>query len=158
MVESFDAGLEFLYAEHAEEVREAMNGFIAAMLLAVRCSNGIFCSHSLPSPRKLAEFDTGVIDRVMTDEDLALGGSAYRMVWGRRHTQKLADELAEAWGVKIFVMGHQPADMGFEVEGETMLVLNSDHEHGVALPIDLGEDYTRDELVERIVRLNGVVL
>lgn len=158
VVDTFDAGLEFLYHEHADEVRTAMNEFLAAMLLAVRCPNGVFCSHSLPGPRKLEQFDPTVIERVPTAEELASGGSAYLMVWGRGHTQKLADELAKAWDAKVFVMGHQPAEMGYEVEGETMLVLNSDHEHGVALPIDLGREYTRDELVDEIVPLNSVVL
>ncbi|MFW6059980.1 MAG: metallophosphoesterase [Phycisphaeraceae bacterium] len=158
VVESFDAGLEFLYHERHEDVRAALHGFIAAMLLAVRCPNGVFCSHSLPGPRKLEKFDPSVIDRVPTPDDLAMGGSAYLLVWGRRHTQKLADELAAAWKTKLFVMGHQPTEMGYELEGETMLVLNSDHEHGVALPIDLGREYTRDELVEAIVPLNSVVL
>lgn len=156
VVESFDAGLEFLYHEHADEVRAAMNQFIAAMPLAVRGANGVFCSHSLPSPRKLESFDASVLDRVPTAEDLA--GAVYDMVWGRNHTQKLADELAERWGVKVFVMGHQPAEMGYAAEGETMLVLNSDHEHGVGLPIDLVREHTRDELIERIVPLNSIVL
>jgi len=158
VVEAFDAGVDFLYADDADEVRAAMNAFIESMLLAVRCENGVFCSHSLPSPRNIERFDLDVINRVPTEDDLAISGSAYDMVWGRHHTQKLADELAEAWGAQVFVMGHQPAEMGYEEEGESMLVINSDHDHGMALPIELGERYTRDELVERLVPLNGVVL
>src|SRR5690606_37420306 len=113
---------------------------------------------SLPAPRKIDVFDPGVLDRLLTEEDLQAGGSAHLMVWGRHHTQKVADELGEAWGVNLFVMGHQPAEMGYETEGQTMLVLASDHEHGVALPIDLGRTYTRDELVRQIVPLAAVVL
>ena len=158
VVETFDAGIDFIYHEYADDVRAAMNELIAAMLLAVRCPGGVFCSHSLPSPRKLEQFDRTVIDRVPTATDLALNGSAYLMVWGRNHTQKLADELAAAWGAATFVMGHQPTDGGYELAGETMLVLSSDHDHGVALPIDLAGDGTRDALVERIVPLNSIVL
>lgn len=158
VVESFDAGLEFLYADDTEAVRQAMNQFIAAMPLAVRCGNGVFCSHSLPSPRKLEKFDKTVLDRVLNPTDLDLGGAAYQMVWGRHHTQRLADELAEAWNASTFIMGHQPAEMGYDIAGETMLVLSSDHDHGVALPIDLARSYTRDELVDQIIPLNSVVL
>ena len=158
VVEAFDGGVEFLYGNGADEVTEAMNRYIRSLRLAVRCANGVFCSHSLPSPRKIEVFDKSVIDREPTDEDLALGGHAYLMVWGRHHNQKIADELAEAWNTKVFVMGHQPADMGYEIEDETMLILASDHGHGVALPIDLAKSYDRDDLVEQIVPLASVVL
>lgn len=80
------------------------------------------------------------------------------MVWGRSHTQEVADHLAAAWGVRLFVMGHQPADEGHLAEGDTMLVLASNHAHGVALPLDLSRTYTRDELVERLLPLAGVVV
>ncbi|MEX0654933.1 MAG: metallophosphoesterase [Phycisphaeraceae bacterium] len=158
VVEAFDQGVDFLYGDDADAVREAMNQYVRSMPLAIRCANGVFCSHSLPSPRKIETFDKSVLDRVPTDEDLAIDGPGYLMVWGRHHTQKVADELAEAWNAKVFVMGHQPADMGYEVEGDTMLVLNSDHEHGVALPINLAKTYTRDDLVMQIVPLAAVTL
>lgn len=158
VVEAFDAGIEFLYPEHVDEVTEAMHTFIRSLLLAVRCGNGVFCSHSLPSPRKIDAFDKSVLDRVPTQADLAVDGSGYLMVWGRHHTQKIADELAEAWGVKVFVMGHQPAEMGYEAEGDSILILASDHDHGMALPIDLAKGYTRDELEEALVPLAGVRL
>lgn len=162
-VDAFDAGIDFLYDDRADDVREAMNAMIRSLPLAVRCANGVMCCHSLPAPRKIDTFDKTVLDRVPTDADLSAadgGGHAYHMVWGRHHTQKVADELAEAWGIEggVFVMGHQPAEMGYETQGQTMLILASNHAHGVALPIDLGRRYTRDELVEEIVPLAAVVL
>lgn len=158
VVDTFNDGVEFIYADQAKQVNDAMIEFIKSLVLAVRCPNGIFCSHSLPGPRQLAIFDTTVIDRVPTDEDLVLGGSAYSMVWGRNHTQDLADVLAEIWETKLFVMGHQPADMGYELQGDTMLIINSDNEHGMALPIDLSMEYTRDDLVENLIPLASIVL
>jgi hypothetical protein len=158
VVQAFNAGLEFLYGDEMERVHDAMVAFIRTLLLGVRCANGVFCSHSLPSPRKLERFDARVIERVPTEADLAVDGAGYLMVWGRNHTQELADALGRAWGAKVFVMGHQPAEMGYEVEGESMIVLASDHSHGVALPMDLSRAYERDELVEQIVPLAAVVL
>jgi hypothetical protein len=158
VVKAFNDGVDFLYAEDADAVRAAMGRYIQSLLLAVRCPYGILCTHSLPSPRKLEEFDPGVIDRVPTEADLAINGSAYNLVWGRRHTQALADELSEAWGVEQFVMGHQPAEMGHEVEGDSMIVLNSDHDHGVLLPMDLTRPYRLYDLVGQIVPLAAVVL
>ncbi|MEX0887747.1 MAG: metallophosphoesterase, partial [Phycisphaeraceae bacterium] len=158
VVEAFDAGVDFLYDDRADDVRDAMARLIRAMPLAVRCPNGVMCCHSLPAPRKLERFDKTVLDRELTDDDRAGDGPASLMVWGRNHTQKVADELGEAWGAKLFVMGHQPADYGYEVEGETMIVLASDHEHGVALPIDLARATTRDELVMEVLPLGAVLM
>src|SRR5690606_9458898 len=130
VVEAFNAGLDFLYGDDAPAVNDAMKRFIAAMPLAARCPNGVFCCHSLPSPRQIEKFDKTVLSRTLQEADLQTGGSAYLMVWGRHHSQKIADELAQAWNTQLFVMGHQPADMGYETQGQTMLVLASDHEHG----------------------------
>lgn len=157
VVEAFDAGVEFLFDDRADEVRAAMNGFIRSMPLAVTCPNGVFCCHSLPSPRRMRSFDATVINRLPTDNDLGPNGSANLMVWGRNHSQQVADELGEAWGAKLFVMGHQPAEMGYEIEGNSMLVLASDHDHGMVLPIDLSRSYGLDDLVGQIVPLAAVV-
>ncbi len=157
-VESFDGGLEYLYGNKSGAVREAMNGYIRSLLLAVRCANGLFASHSLPSNSRIRWFDPTVIDRVPTDEDLGLKGHVYFMVWGRNQTQETADALAKAWGCKQFLLGHQPAEMGYEPQGDTMLILASDHSHGVALPIDLARAYDQEQLIGDIVPLASVML
>ncbi len=158
VVEAFDAGLDWVFGEDADEIRAAIRAFVESMPLAVRCANGILCAHSLPSPRKLSEFDPSVLHRKPTEADYSNpNGSAHLLVWGRNLTQKLADELAEHWGVKLFVLGHQHADMGYEECGQTMLIINSDHAHGVVVPIDLSRDYTRDELLESILPLAAVL-
>ncbi len=158
VVRAFNAGVEYLYGDDAETVNRAIGQFIRSFMLAVRCANGIFCCHSLPSPRHLPDFDTTVIDRIPTEADLKHHGHAYRMVWGRNHTQELADTLAAAWNCRLFVMGHQPAEMGYELEGDSMIVLASDHDHGAAIPISLDQRHSRDALVENILPLAGVSL
>ena len=156
-VESFDEGLDFIFDEAADAVRQAMGRFVRSMLLAVRCANGVFCSHSLPSPRSLDTFDPTIIERLPREEELLYNGSAYSMVWGRNHTEALAEDLAEDWRVRLFVMGHQPVDFGYELEGDSMLILGSDTDHGAALPIDLSKTYPdRAALVDEIVPLASV--
>lgn len=157
-VESFDEGLDFMYGQDADAVRQAMNAYLVSLPLAVRCANGVFISHSLPSNSRAKRFDTTVIDRVPTHEELLEKGDAYYMVWGRNQKQETADALAEAWGCRQFVLGHQPADMGFEPQGDNMLILASDHSHGVALPIDLSQSYDQEQLIEAIIPLASVVL
>ena len=158
VVAAFNQGIQFIYSDRADEVAQALSTFIRSLLLAVRCPNGIFCSHSVPSPRALKRFDHTVIDRVPTDEDLAPQGSAYDMVWGRNHTDELADQLAGQWEVEYFVMGHQPAEMGYEIETHRMLVLASDHSHGTVLPISTSRSYDMDAMVRQLVPLASVVL
>ncbi len=157
-VECFNEGVEFLYGDDAPAVLTAMNTFIRSYPVAIRCANGVFISHSLPGIRQLDTFDPSVIDREPTDEDMRRGGSVYSMVWGRNHPEDVAEELGEEWDVRVFVMGHQPADMGFERQAESMLILASDHEHGMALPMRLNKTYTRDELVGELVPLASVVV
>jgi len=158
VVQQFEEGVGFLYHQRADDVMAAVDRYVESLLLGVRCANGIFVAHSLPAPRKLADFDPAVVDRVPKDEDLAEGGSAHMMVWGRRHTDALADQLAEAWGVGQFVLGHQPVDMGYDTLGRRILIINSDDNHGVALPIDLAKTYDQDALCEIVMPLNAVSL
>lgn len=158
VVAAFDRGVDYIYGEQADDVRHAMNTFIRSFLLAVRCDNGIFCAHSLPSPRKIDQFDPTILDRVPTDDDLASHGSVSLMIWGRHHNDKIADELAEKLNAELFILGHQPAEMGYELEGERIIILSSDHNHGVAIPIDLSRTYDQESIVEIIRPLNSVKL
>ena len=79
------------------------------------------------------------------------------MVWGRKHDDELADALARAWDVKVFVLGHQPAEMGYEVEGERIVIINSDHEHGMALPIELDREYDQQAIIDALLPLAAVI-
>lgn len=153
-VEAFDHGLDFVFDEEADGVRDAIREYVESLPLAVRCENGVMVAHSLPSSRKRAHFDPTVLSRVPTEVDMAgPRGSAHLMVWGRAHAQNWADDLAAFWKVDTFVLGHQHADMGYDCVGETMLILNSDHQHGVVLPVDLSADYDRDELAGSVYPL-----
>lgn len=157
-VDAFNEGMSYVFGEQEPMVAESLHKFVRAMPLAVQCANGVFCSHSLPSPSRLKVFDPEVLDRVPSDDDMhGPEGSAYLLVWGRSMQQAVADKLAEQWGTEVFVVGHQPADYGFEAIDDSILVINSDDQAGRALPIDLSKKYTRDKLVDRIVTLSGVV-
>jgi hypothetical protein len=50
----------------------------------------------------------------------------------------------------VLITGHQPQDTGFAVNGDRHLIIASDHNQGVFLPLDLAEHYTMDDLVGRI--------
>ena len=55
-----------------------------------------------------------------------------------------------------FIIGHQPQESGYAVLFDRMIILASDHNHGVFLPVDCRKKYTVDQLVERIRPYNAV--
>jgi hypothetical protein len=77
VIKGFDAGLEFMFGDAAQAVRQAIAGYVRSLPLAVVCPRGILCSHSLPSMHYLETFDATILDRVPNDRDLAPGGPAY---------------------------------------------------------------------------------
>ena len=59
--------------------------------------------------------------------------------------------------VDYFICGHQPQDMGYEVLHDRMIILASEHNHGVFLPFDLSKKLTLEKLVGNIRPFAGVV-
>ena len=158
VVDAFDLGVEYLYGDAAAEVQHAVEDYVRSLPLAVRCANRLMISHSLPSPRRIESFDKTILDRPLTDEDYLNKASAYDMVWGRYQNATVTAELAEAWDVDAFIIGHQPAEMGYETLAENTLIIASDHAHGVALSLDLARHYRRDDLIHGIRALAGVTV
>ena len=160
VTEAFDAGLNFLYGEHVDAVRVAMHAYLDALPLAVRTrpdgARGVLMTHSLPSPKHIDDFDPSVLDREPRAEDFTPAGSAYRLVWGRYHNAKITAELADTLAADVLLVGHQPADMGYEPFGDEGLILAADHGHGQILPLDTGATVTRDGLMDALVPLAAV--
>ena len=151
--EAFDNGVNFIYGDRADEVRTALRTFIRSYPLAVRAPRGILFVHSLPGERQIDKFDPTVLDREPTDADLEAGGSGYMLCWGRYQSQELCDKLAEKLKVQLFITGHQPAEMGYEMMTRSLMILASNHEHGMVLPIDLSKRYDMDKVMESLIPL-----
>jgi hypothetical protein len=150
-VQLFNDALDYVFGDDTVDVAGAINGFIRAMpiaLLSDGCAGegGVLCAHSLPMETMMRHFDLDLIDRDLTEEDYqAPHGSAYLMVWGRRHTVEQVEQLAERWGVKLFCLGHEHAETGIEMRGPRLLILNTDHERATVLPVDLAAVPTAEE-------------
>lgn len=159
VVDAFNAGVEQVYADAAGEVQDAVGEFIRSMPLALVSrgeGGGVLCAHSLPGPEVMERFDPGVLDRPLTEEDYTpRRGSAHLMVWGRGQTPEQLLRLAQAWDVSLFVLGHQKAETGAMALPPNAVVLNSDHERGVALSIDLAAPPTAEEAVWSTTPLAG---
>jgi hypothetical protein len=137
----FDAGLEWVFGDEAEVAADAIGVFVRSMPLAVRCENGVMLSHSLPSAAQMQHFDLGVLDRDLVDDDFdGPIGAAYSMTWGRNHPPEHLEALARAWGAKLFIVGHAHASAGVDFRPPNLVILNTDHEQGRVLEIDLSAD------------------
>ncbi len=156
-VELFNDGLEFVFGDAWEEVAQAIGRFIRVMPLAARSASGLLCAHSLPAPRKLSAFDPSILDRELAEQDFrSPDGSAYVMVWGRGWGDHEVRTLAERWSTKLFCVGHEHVPNGIAMRGSQAIILNSDHEMGTVIPIDLAALPTAEKAMFMAVRLGGL--
>ena len=156
-VDFLRAGVEKAYGQYAGGVCNAMHEYLLSEPLAARLPNRIMLSHSLPSPGKMSLFDPQVLQKSRLDDaDLQREGSAYLMLWGRRHEPEQLAKLGNDWDVDLFVVGHQPQEMGFSITNPRQLILSSDNNHGCCLLIDLNTSYTVETLAKNVVKLAGV--
>lgn len=152
----FEAGVAQEYGAGADRVLEAICALILSYPVAGRTANRVFLAHSLPSPLMLPVFDPRVLARDLTPEDLSERGSAHMMVWGRYHTPAALTVLAELLDVDFFICGHQPQESGYAVVDDRMIILASEHNHGVFLPFDLGKPVVVEKMIAGIRPFAGV--
>jgi hypothetical protein len=151
------SAMKRFYGELTEKVDLAMRRFLFSEPLAVRCENGLWISHSLPDNRSVDAFDAKVLERELRMDDIVRGNSAYSLLWGRGQNQATVDKMAELLGAGIVVTGHQPQDTGWKQTHRNMLIISSEHNHGVLLCVDLGRSYTIEELAGAVVPLAGII-
>jgi hypothetical protein len=155
--EAFTAGVKRDFGEHADAVNFSIGEFLLSLPLAVRCPHGLFFCHSMPTDAQIAEFDFTVFDRDLTGRDFQRKtGPVYQLIWGRNMTPPTVVTFAEKVDTKIVITGHQPQDNGYAVNGDQHLIVASDHNQGVFLPIDLDKPYEMPELVDRIQKFVAI--
>ncbi|MFQ6048197.1 MAG: metallophosphoesterase [Phycisphaerae bacterium] len=156
VLEAFEAGVAEIYGPAAESVLQAINEFILSLPLAVRTPNRIFLVHTLPDDRYIPTFDVGIFDRPLSRADLGEGGGAYQLVSGRTRKPENIQYLAEKLQVDCFIVGHQHQEQGYALVHDRVIVLASDHNHGVFLPFDLARGYRPAELVRNVRKFVSV--
>lgn len=159
-VEAFNAGIDQEFAHDpagAQEVRAAVKEFVLSMPIALRasCPQGdILCAHSLPGPGMMDRFDTSILTRDLTDQDYEPRvGSAHLMTWGRGYDHEQLEDLTERWGINLFILGHEHADNGYALVEPNAIVLNTDHDKGVYLPIDLDHQPSLTQCATNLVHI-----
>jgi hypothetical protein len=156
--EAFNAGVKRDFGEHATSVTVAITEYLLSLPLAVRCPNGLFFCHSLPRDDQIASFDFTVFDRTPLEpaDYKRRTGPVYQLIWGRHVTPTGVAAFAEQMQASLIVTGHQPQDFGYAVNGDQHLIIASDHNQGVFLPLELSATYTVNDLVERLQKFVAI--
>jgi len=161
-VDVFNDAVAYVFGDDGPRVLEAVGRFVYSMPIALRChclrgdghAMDILCAHSLPGPAMMNRFDPTLLSRQLTAEDYEpRTGSAHQMIWGRGYDSEQLEDLVERWGVNLFILGHEKADNGISLVPPNAVVLASDHERGVYLPIDLSDPPRLDQCPDRVVPL-----
>jgi hypothetical protein len=157
--EAFNAGVKRDFPQGGTNATVAITEFLLSLPLGIRAPNGMIFTHSMPTDEQINTFDFTVFDRPLTGPDYKRRvGPVYQLIWGRHMSPAGVELFLEKMNADMIVTGHQPQEMGFAVNGEKHLIIASDHNQGVYLPIDLATRYTVDELVERLVKFVGLEL
>jgi len=155
--EAFNAGVKRDFGDRATMVTVAITEFLLTLPLAIRCPNGLFFCHSLPTDDQIRNFDFTVFDRDLVPADYRRRvGPVYQLIWGRNVTPAGAELFAQQVNAKLLITGHQPQDSGYFINGDKHLIIASDHNQGVLIPLDLGEEYDMPGVVRRIQKFVAI--
>lgn len=179
-VAAFDEGVNVSFHERAEEVREAIKRFIRSMPLGLmvylprsagsaagrglaargrqdECDHDVvLCAHSVPSPHLWGTFDAEILRRELVDDDyLPRTGACHQMTWGRGLSPENVAEVHETLKVNGLILGHEKAENGYIDLGERSIILNSDHERGAYLELDMNVVWPDSGLSRFARRLDG---
>ncbi len=124
---AFANGMRHDYGNMAESVRAAMLYYLETCPLALRISDHIFFSHSIPDQldQRDRPFDETIFYRTLDPgSDLIRDGSVYRLVWGRDYRQENADIFAKIVGAEILICGHEPCMDGFKFPNSRQVIID----------------------------------
>jgi hypothetical protein len=140
--EAFNAGVSRDFGDRHGLVQAAISEFLLSFPLGIRCPNGVFFCHSLPTDPEIPTFDFTVFNRPLTGADYRRRvGPVYQLIWGRKTSADGAAKFAEKVGANVLVTGHQPQENGFLANGPHHLIIASEHNQGVMLKLKLTETY-----------------
>lgn len=155
--EAFNAGVKRDFGSSTMIAQAAMTEFLLSFPLAVRTPGGLFISHSLPTDEQIPSFDFTVFDRALKPQDYQRRfGPVYQLIWGRKTTPAAAAQFADKVGARILITGHQPQETGYFPNGSRHLIIASDHNQGVYLPLKTDVQYEINDLVDRLQKFVGI--
>ncbi len=151
---AFRFGLQAMYGEATEEVRQAYLPFLKTCPLAIRVPEGVFISHTVPDSVDARGFDASLFERETNDDDLAERSALFSLVWGRDFRQQNADAFAELVDARVMIHGHEPCRGGYAAPNSRQVILDCCGPRACYLMLPVGQRLTQKEIVQRIQRLH----
>jgi hypothetical protein len=121
----FRQGVGTAYGARAAEIYGVYLELFNVIPVAVRAPNRIYLSHSLPSAGHLFEMNVAHLERDSTEADLAPGGAAHSLVWGRDVRAENVTSFLAKVDADLLITGHIPCEKGFEAPNHRQLILDS---------------------------------
>jgi Calcineurin-like phosphoesterase len=144
----FREGVDTAYGGHAAAIYGAYLELFAAIPLALRTSNGVFVSHSLPSGKRLPAFNRALLEKDRYDElESQPGGPVHALLWGRDVRAPIAAGFLEKVGADLLVTGHIPCTEGFAVPNDRQIILDAQGTPGCYCLFPADRPLTHAELV-----------
>src|SRR4051812_26215745 len=111
--EAFNSAVKRDFTDRGLLVTVAITEFLLSLPLAIRCPNGLFFCHSLPTDDQIEKYDFTVFEREpLKPEDYRRKvGPVYQLIWGRKVTPVGVAKFAERMNTKMLITGHQPQEM-----------------------------------------------
>ncbi len=143
--------------DHAySDIDIALRRCLLSQLLAIKCPNRIWVSHSLPADNYLDSFNMEIFTNSLRPMDMVRPESAYLLTWGRRHNLATLETLAGMLDVDTFLLGHQPQEAGWANNGKNLIIIASDHNHGCVIKFDLAKTYSFEQLCACVMPLASI--
>ena len=146
----FRCGINEMYGQAGEKVREAYLEFLASCPLAVRLGTAVFISHSLPDRCDRDPFDTSVFERPLAATDYRSGGPAFKLVWGRDFRAANADAFARQVGAELLIHGHEPCEAGYSAPNKRQVILDGCCSQATYLLVPVGPKLSQADVIARI--------
>ncbi len=122
----FQEGVVEAYgAEKGTDIYHAYLQMFGILPLALRTANRIFISHSLPREKSLDKFELRHLEAdEFPPEDLAVGGTAYELLWGRDTRTTTCSAFLKKVECDWLVSGHIACEAGFAVPNSQQLIVD----------------------------------
>jgi len=122
----FREGVAAAYGAEARSIYAAYLELFAALPVALRTSNRVFISHSLPSAARLPGFELAILERDSHDEnEFRPGGPIHALLWGRDTSATNVEAFLQRVDADWLITGHIPCPEGFLSPNDRQVILDA---------------------------------
>jgi hypothetical protein len=144
-------GLEEAYGEQASAIYGEYRHMFAALPCAIRTSNRIFISHSLPTPKHRDNFSLALLEQNEHNlAEFAPKGHVYSLLWGRDCSSDNVAAFLKKVDCDWLVSGHIPCEHGFEAPNEQQIILDSCGSPAAYALLPASRSLTRNEFYSTV--------